>query len=497
MVLFRHSARQLAIYALQAIAGGTYTDIALDRVLSQPTQKPSPSSGLTLVDRRFTTQLVYGTVRHQRTLDALIDQLAQKAPSQQPPVLRIILRLGLYQLRYLTQVPPSAAVDTTVELTKINGLGGLAGFTNGLLRHYIRLTKTSQDPLQLPTNLVQRLGLLHSFPDWMIEIWLEQLGEEETGRLCHWFNQPPILDLRVNPLHSSLTSAIVDITAALKACGLRVQPNPFAPQALRLYPRYYTRDGEGGNPVGDPPIKQGDDDSGIGSIPDLPGYGEGKWIVQESSAQIVSHLLDPQPGELIIDACAAPGGKTTHIAELMHNQGQVWGYDLHPSRLKKISENAKRLGVTCIHLQKGDSCGLSNFVGQADRVLVDAPCSGLGTLHRHADARWRQSPATIEELTTLQLQLLRNSSTWVKPGGILVYATCTLNPMENQRVIEQFLQSAAPLHLDEPLPSKPSWVVEPPPVPWFQMTEGWGYVTIWPHRYQMDGFFVARLRRVN
>ncbi|MFM7612619.1 MAG: transcription antitermination factor NusB, partial [Synechococcales cyanobacterium] len=199
----------------------------------------------------------------------------------QPPVLRIILRLGLYQLRYLTQVPPSAAVDTTVDLTKINGLGGLAGFTNGLLRHYIRLTKTSQDPLQLPTNLVQRLGLYHSFPDWMIEIWLEQLGEEETGRLCHWFNQPPILDLRINPLHSSLTSAIVDITAALKARGLRVQLNPFAPQALRLHPRYYTRDGEGGNPVGDPPIKQGDDDSGIGSIQDLPGYGEGKWIVQE------------------------------------------------------------------------------------------------------------------------------------------------------------------------------------------------------------------------
>jgi 16S rRNA (cytosine967-C5)-methyltransferase len=205
--------------------------------------------------------------------------------------------------------------------------------------------------------------------------------------------------------------------------------------------------------------------------------------VQDASAQLVSQILNPQPGDVVIDACAAPGGKTMHIAELMHDQGTIWACDRTPSRLKRLTQNLTRLQLHSIQIATGDSQTMKQFQGQADRVLVDAPCSGLGTLHRHADARWRQTPASIADLATQQLVLLNNTATWVKPGGCLVYATCTTHPQETTMVVEQFLGQ------------NPGWQLEP--IAWPEGEAAQPTLTLWPHRQQMDGFFVGKFLRPN
>ncbi|MDZ8264095.1 16S rRNA (cytosine(967)-C(5))-methyltransferase [Nostoc sp. ChiQUE01b] len=477
--------RQLAFIALRDVHKGAYADVALDRVL----QKVS----LPDCDRRLVTELVYGSVRRQRTLDTLIDQLAKKKSHQQPQDLRTIIHLGFYQLRYQERIPASAAVNTTVQLAKENGFSGLTGFVNGLLRQYLRkaggdggaggdegaggageersrgesLSSSSPsssssphtDPLQLPENPVERLGILHSFPDWIIQVWLEQLGLTDTEKLCKWMNQSPTIDLRINLLRTS----VEEVEAALQSAGVLVRRIPYLPQALRFI----------GN---------------TGSIQKLPGFKEGWWTVQDASAQLVGHLLDPQPGEVVIDACAAPGGKTTHIAELMRDKGKIWACDRTPSRLRKLQENSQRLNLQSIQIYTGDSRHLNQFQNTADRVLLDAPCSGLGTMHRHADARWRQTPASVRELSVLQQELITHTSTFVKPGGVLVYATCTLHPVENEEVISAFLAES------------PDWQIESPSgveLPDSTDSTPQGWFKLWPHRQDMDGFFMVRLRKTN
>lgn len=403
------------------------------------------------LDRSFTTELVYGCTRRRGTLDALIDQLATKSALQQPPDLRIILHLGLYQLRYLSQVPPSAAVTTTVDLAKQNRLGALAGFVNGVLRQYVRRS-AERDPLQLPDSSIERLAVQYSYPDWLMQMWLDQFGLEATEALCDWFNQPPSIDLRVNPLAIS----IEQLEAEFEAARIRTVRLPHLPQALRLQAR-------------------------TGAIDALPGFAQGWWTVQDASAQLVGHLIDPQPGDVVIDACAAPGGKTTHLAELMQDQGKIWAIDRAASRLRKVEQNADRLHLHSIETLAADSRHLPQFHGTANRVLLDAPCSGLGTLHRHADARWRQTPDSIAQLVQLQAELIAQAATWVKRGGILVYATCTLNQQENEAIVQQFLSD------------RPDWQIQPP-LEWSEFAAPQGWLNIRPDQQQMDGFFMARLQ---
>jgi len=441
--------RQIAFLALREVhRRGAFADAALDRTFR--------NSQLSDLDRRLVTELVYGSVRRMRSIDFIIDKLATKKSSQQPPDLRTILHLGLYQLQYLNNIPPSAAVNTTVQLAKENKLSGLSSFVNGLLRQYIRLTETDLNPLTITNykSSVERLGILHSFPDWLVELWIEQIGETETEQLCEWFNQSPTIDLRINPLKSS----IAQIEAAFQAQNISTSRIPHLPQALRL-------------------------NGSTGAIQNLPGYSEGWWTIQDSSAQLVTHLLDPQPGEIIIDACAAPGGKTTHSAELMQDTGTIYACDKTASRLKKLTENADRLQMKSIKIHTGDSRQFPEFINLADRVLLDAPCSGLGTLHRRADARWRHTPENIQQQSQLQSELLANAATFVKSGGVLVYATCTIHPLENEQVVRSFLDS------------NPDWQIEAPTIdlPVQPSPEGW--VKLWPHKHQMDGFFMVRLKR--
>lgn len=440
--------RQLAFLALRDVyKKGAYTDLALERVLGK--------SNLANNDRNLVCELVYGIVRRSRTLDALIDSLGKKKADQQPPDLRIILHLGLYQLRYLNQIPPSAAVNTSVELVKENRLKPLTGVVNGLLRTYLRKAEKGE-PLQLPTTPVQRLGVLHSFPDWIVEIFIQQFGEGETGEILTWFNQAPTIDLRGNILKTN----IEQLQSALREAGVTVTQIPHLPQALRLT----------GN---------------RGRIETLPGFAEGWFTIQDGSAQLVAHLLSPQKGDTVIDACAAPGGKTTHIAELIGDEGKIWACDTFPKRLEKVRENAQRLGLKSINLCAGDSRDFPQFRGIADRVLLDAPCSGLGTLHKRPDIRWRQSPENLSKLPQLQRELLTQAATWVKLGGTLVYSTCTLNTSENEAVIKEFLDTHPQWQIEPPAPNSPAY--------FFAHAPGW--INVLPHRHLMDGFFMVKLIR--
>lgn len=439
------STRQIAFTALREVHRGAYADTAVDRTL----QKFKLSDH----DRRLMTELVYGSVRRQRSLDAIIDQIADKKSQQQPRDLRCILHLGLYQLRYQQKIPVSAAVNTTVQLAKENGFSGLTGFVNGFLRQYIRLLEKTCDPLILPENLVERLGILYSFPNWVIEVWLSQLGQEETEKLCQWMNQTPTIDLRVNILQASVEM----VESVFKKAGILVDRIPHLPQGLRL--------------VGP-----------TGPIQNLPGFTEGWWCIQDAAAQLVGHLLDPKPGEVIIDVCAAPGGKTTHIAELMGDNGKIYACDRTPSRLRKLSENAQRLRLQSIEIFPGDSRNFTQFHHVADRVLLDAPCSGLGTMHRHADARWRQNPSSVGDLAQIQKELISHTANFVKPGGVLVYATCTLHPQENEDLIREFL------HIS------PQWEMEKPNFDFLDVSSP-GWLKLWPHQQLMDGFFLVRLRK--
>lgn len=436
--------RQTALAALRDVVRGAYADAALDKKL-----RKVPLSAL---DRQLTTEIFYGTVRRQRTLNALIDRLTRK-PEKDTSDLRLILQIGLYQLRYMDRIPESAAVNTTVELAKQNGLKGLAPVVNGILRQYIRQAHEFQGAWHDADSLAQQIAVEHSFPDWLIAHWLEVLGEAGTIDLCRAFNQSPPIELRVNQLQIDRSAVLEALTTA----GVAAIPLDYLAQGIRLTGK-------------------------VGAIPALPGYDQAWWTVQESSAQLVTTLLDPLPGEVIADACAAPGGKTTHIAELMGDRGIIWSIDPTPSRLKKITQNCERLGLKSVQIREGDSRSQPDLVGKIDRVLLDAPCSGLGTLHRRADARWRKTPENVLELSQLQEELLASCASWVKPGGILVYATCTVHPAENEEVILPFLAAHPEWSIDPPQPAFLASLASP---------EGW--IKTWLHEHQLDGFFMVRL----
>ncbi len=451
MPLKSSNPRQLALEALRLISKrGAYADVALDRVLSS-------SQDISGQDRRLATEIVYGVTRRSRSLDALIDKFARQRSQQQQPDLRLILQIGIYQICFLDQVPSSAAVNTSVNLAKQNKLAGLAGLVNAVLRAIA--TAQANDTLWQGLEH-EGLGVLHSFPDWLIQLWQDKFGAAETAQLCQWFNQSPHIDLRVNRLRADPATVI----AAFAEVGVVATPIESIPYALRLA-------------------------QGAGAIPKLPGYAEGWWSVQDASAQLATLLLDPQPHEVVIDACAAPGGKTTHIAELMDDAGVIWACDRSAQRLKKLQQNCDRLGLKSIKIRDGDSREFADFKGIADRVLLDVPCSGLGTLHRHADARWRQNADEPTKLSKIQLELLEQAVTWIKTdrntGRTIVYSTCTLHPLENELVIRQFLASFAGWHLSQ-IPSNH---------PVARFINPAQLIEVIPHRHNMDGFFMAKLER--
>ena len=397
------------------MAAGAYADVALERAL-----RDHPLSG---PDRALATELSYGAIRQRRLLDGWLDRLGKVSASKQPPKLRWLLHIGLYQLLLMERIPAAAAVNTSVELAKVSGLARLAPVVNGLLRSALR-SRQAGESLAVPADPAQQLGQLHSLPDWFTSLLLEWRGFEGAAAVAAACNRVPELDLRVNPLRSSPEQ----VQQAFADGGIDTQPIADCSHGLRV----------------------------IGHSGDLrrwPGYAEGHWCVQDRSAQRVAPLLQPQPGDRILDACAAPGGKATHLAELVGDKAEIWAVDRSAGRLKRVAANAARLGVASIQALMADAATLledrPGWNQSFQRILIDAPCSGLGTLARHPDARWRMTPALIEALLPQQRALLDGLVPLLAPDGRLVYATCTMHPDENAAQVEALLKREPGIRLGE------------------------------------------------
>ena len=438
--------RQLAWQVLQAVAAGAYADAALERALQR---QPLPPA-----DRALATELAYGAIRQRGLLDGWLDAVGKVPALRQPPRLRWLLHIGLYQVLFSTRVPAAAAVSTTVDLAKQAGLARLAPVVNGLLREVLRRREagagnsdqglsTPWRGLVLPADAAASLALRRSLPPWLAAGLLQWLPAGQAETVAAALNQTPPLDLRVNPLRSTPAAA----RQALVAAGVAAEPVAGLDLGLTL-------------------------PGGSGALRQLPGYEEGHWCVQDRSAQRVVPFLDPRPGDAVLDACAAPGGKTTQIAECMGDRGEVWAVDRSEARLRRLHSNAERLGLGSIQTLAADACELlaqrPDWRAHFDHILVDAPCSGLGTLARHADARWRLRPEAIGELAALQRRLLEALLPLLHPGGTLVYATCTVHPAENAELIEAFLGDHPAVSLQQ------SW-------------------QLWPECGGGDGFYAARL----
>jgi 16S rRNA (cytosine967-C5)-methyltransferase len=396
-------------------------------------------------ERRLCRELVFGAIKARRFLDFALEPLWKQARPPQPRVLTL-LRLGAYQLLLLSKVPPHAAVHATVELAKSALTPAQAGFVNALLRELGRrgapsLPDAAADP-------AAHLGVRYSFPDWLVRRWLDRYGDRAAALLDAANEAPPVV-ARVNRVRATREQA----RDRLRAAGITAEPLA-APTALRL--------------------------TGAGDPARVPGFAEGWLYFQDESSQWLGHLTDPPADGTCLDLCAAPGGKATHLAELMDGRGRVVATDRHGGRLERVRQNAARLGLAGVEVHARLAPGLD-----ADRVLVDAPCSGLGTLRRHAEGRWRVLSADLPRLAAAQLALLEQAAVRVRPGGHLVYATCTTEPEENEGVVAAFLER----HPEFGLRPGPGSGGLPPAELW----DADGMFRTFPGRGDGDGVFAARL----
>ncbi len=408
-------------------------------------------------DKGLVTELVFGVLRWQGRLDSVIMKFSSVKLKKINPLVRIILRTAIYQLLFLDKIPPSAAVNEAVKLTKESQPGYVVRFVNAVLRKISanlealkHLDETSLSP--------SAIAGYYSHPKWMVDAWVKELGLEETLKLCKANNETPPTVIRVNTLLSS-SSVVAD---RLKAEGVETTPCKYAPDALEIK-------------------------KGHLNLRRLKAYGDGLFQVQDEASQLVSHLLTPEPGERILDACAGFGGKTSLIAQLMRNNGEITAVDISPWKLSSLEDNLKRLGIKIAGVFQADVRKLSEMnVDLFDRVFLDAPCSGLGVLRRKPDIKWKRRPGDVFRLSQLQRELLESVSALLRPGGILVYATCTLLDIENKDNIESFLQK------------HPDFCIEPVSevVPWSKPFAVDGCFCSFPHKHGTDGFFAARLKRI-
>ena len=407
-------ARKAAWEVIQAVGGGSFADVALERIFNLYSFKS--------IDKALITEISYGAIRQRYFLDCWIDFLGKVSAKKQPPLLRWLLHLGLYQILKMERIPPAAAINTTVELAKTHRLAKLAPVVNGLLRSALR---AKENGLQLPESKNPSLELAkkESLPVWLADELISWRGVEDAYKIGKAFNTISPIDIRVNKIRAELK----DVKESFDACRIKTQLIPNCPNGLEVQ-------------------------AGVGEPKKWPGYAEGKWSVQDRSSQLIAPLLGCMPGEKILDACAAPGGKSTHIAELINNQGNIWCIDRSSRRARKILTNSDRLGTTCLQPLVADSNDLltkhPEWEDYFHRILIDAPCSGLGTLARHPDARWRIDQEKIQELVVLQSQLLKSLAPLLKRGGKLVYSTCTIHPEENSNQIKNFLKINAEFSLE-------------------------------------------------
>lgn len=438
-------ARDGAYEVLEKIQAGAYANLALDQFFE------GQGSDLSRLDRNFLTELVQGTVKYRLYLDWIIDQLVQK-PGQLKSGPRNMLRMGFYQLCFMDKIPPRAATYETVNMAKRRFHSGVASLINGVLRNWLRDPGKIRWPDE-KAEPAQYLSVTQSHPLWMVEDWLQRYGFEQTRFLCEYNNRPPELWIRTNTLRTNRQALIVSLTAQ----GCQVKPGRYAPESLEL--------------LSGPAIR------------DLEAFQKGWFTVQDESSMLAAHGLAPLPGEQVLDTCAAPGGKTTHMAQLMQDRGRILAWDLHPHRVELIDENSRRLGIHIIEARAQDVMKAEvSAEGTFQKILVDAPCSGLGVLRRRSDARWRKTPEEIRQLAAIQKDMLKHALEFLAPGGRLLYSTCTIQPEENQLLVESVLEET------------PGFV--PASLPFESLGLGSGsMLQCLPFSHGLEGFFLAAIER--
>ncbi len=402
-------------------------------------------------DAALATELVFGTLRWQGYLDWILSPHSRRRLASLDPRVRILLRMTAYQIAFLERVPAFAAVNDAVTLAP--GSPGVSAFVNAVLRSFARRGAREREPAP-PRNPIEALAARCSFPAWIVERWVVRYGRDEAESLMRALNERPPLTLRANRLRitrDELGRRLADED------GLDWRPTRMAPEGLVV--------GPGGAPG------------------EWRAFAEGACAVQDEASMLIARMLAPEPGSTVADVCAAPGTKTTHLAELMDNRGRILAFDREPARLARVGDAAARLGIAIIDARDGPVESLApGFRDACDGVLVDAPCSNLGVLRRNPEVKWRRQPSDIALASRRQSEILGAAAAMVRPGGRLVYATCSLEPEENDGVARAFLAVQPEFRVD-------------PPADFPLALDAGGWLRCRPHVHGTDGFCAVRFRR--
>lgn len=425
------------------------SDSYIDKLLDAELRR----SELSTVDKALVTELVNGVIRWLSRIDWILTGFYHGEYSKAMPIVKNSLRIAVYQMLFLNKIPPPAAINESVEIVKQLKSEKHAGIANGVLRNILRNIHTLRYPSR-EENEVLHVAVHSAHPQWITKRYIERFGVEEAEALLNANNLRPMLTLRVN----TFKTTVADVVAALEAAEIKHEVSAIHPNSIVI--------------------------SSLRDVRSLPLFTEGMITVQDASASLAIELAKPAPGQLVYDLCAAPGGKAVHAAELMKNQGKVIALEKYESKLHLIAENATRAGVNIIEPVHGDAREFTP-TELADVVLVDAPCTGMGTLSKKPDIKWRRTLDDIRKMAAMQLQILSHASELVKVGGCVAYSTCTIEPEENEGVIASFLAKHPNFTIDAAENSlNPVVCVN-------------GFMQTFPHRHRSDGAFAARLVRMS
>lgn len=436
------NSRNIALKILNRVFNeGAYSNLVLSNELN--------NSNLSDKDKALVTEIVYGTIRRKNSLDTLIASFVRDIKMMDKRVLNI-LRIAMYQLKFLDKVPSYAACNEAVEQAKRISISS-SKLVNGILRSY---GKKGESGLVFK-NKIYELAYIYSFEPWLIRLFIKQYGEEDAIRILNGLNLTPKVTVRVN----SLKGDFDEVFEELEEFGYNVEEGYICPEAISI---------KGGK-----------------SVENNKVFNEGKITVQDESAMLVAPLLDITPNETVLDLCSAPGGKTTHIAELLENTGKVLAFDLHENKLGLIEENCKRLGIENVKLKEMDATKIDvNLIGVGDKILLDVPCSGLGIIKRKPEIKWNKTREDLKEIVKVQREIMENAWQYLKQGGTMVYSTCTLNKEENEQNIEWFLNKHKNCKLEKVFIGNGD-----------NLRYENGMLTVLPNEY-MDGFFIAKLKKI-
>ncbi|OOE11983.1 16S rRNA (cytosine(967)-C(5))-methyltransferase RsmB [Fictibacillus arsenicus] len=427
-----------------------YSNLQLNQALQKANVKD--------IDKGLLTSIVYGTIQRKNTIDFYLDQLLNKPIKKKDRWVLSLLRLSIFQMLYMDRVPDHAIIHEAAEIAKQRGHQGLAGLVNGILRKLQREGTAEMDKKAGAGS--EKSALTYSMPQWLFERWSSQFGNEDAEKMAESNLLPSPVTARVNTMLTTRD----EVLQKLKEEGVSAEEGELSPEGIIIKDGY---------------------------LPGTEVYDKGFVTIQDESSMLVARVVAPLPGETILDACAAPGGKSTHMSEMMNGNGKVVSLDLHAHKIKLINKQAERLGLKNIEASVLDArnAGEKFDAASFDRVLVDAPCSGFGVIRKKPDLKWSKTEEDVLKLASIQKDILESASQMVKAGGTLVYSTCTVDQEENSEIAEWFLQNHPEFEWDSDFSEK-----MPENVKTF-IIEGRSDLQIMPHYFNSDGFYIAAFRK--